>query len=100
MSGRLTEMFNRLKGDRAALIAYATGFYPDGKESAEVIKAMLSSGADAVEIGLPFSDPVIDGPVIQESSRLALENGATPGAVLELVSEIRADTGKPIMIMS
>ncbi|MBN1290115.1 MAG: tryptophan synthase subunit alpha [Actinobacteria bacterium] len=100
MSGRITTMFNRLEGGRAALITYATGLFPGRKESARLIKAMLDSGSDAVEIGLPFSDPVIDGPVIQESSRLALENGATPGGVLELVSEIRKETEKPVMIMS
>lgn len=100
MSGRLTGMFKRLQGERAALITYATGFFPDRAGSVDVIRAMLKAGADAVEIGLPFSDPVIDGPVIQESSRLALEKGATPAGVLELASEIRATTDKPLMVMS
>lgn len=100
MSGRLFEMFNGMKNKRAALIAYATGFFPDRAGSAEVIRAMLEEGADAVEIGLPFSDPVIDGPVIQESSSRALAEGATPAGILDLASEIRASTDKPLMVMS
>ena len=98
--GRLSGMFEESAGKRAALITYATGYYPDREGSAHVIRAMLESGADAVEIGLPFSDPVMDGPVIQETSRAALDSGSTTAGVLGLVSEIRGETDKPLVIMS
>jgi tryptophan synthase alpha chain len=100
VGGRISEMFEGLKGRRPALIAYATGYYPDVKRSRKVVEAMIESGADAVEVGLPYSDPVMDGPVIQETSRLALESGATTGGVLELVSTLRDGTDRPLIIMS
>ena len=100
MTGRLADMFDSLAGSRAALIAYATGYYPDRAGSESVIRVMLSSGADAVEIGIPFSDPVMDGPVIQATSHAALEAGATPAGVLEIVESVRRDTAKPLLAMT
>ena len=100
MARRLRGMFDELRGKRAALITYATGYYPDRDTSSEVIRAMLECGADAVEIGLPFSDPVLDGKVIQESSTAALKAGANTPRILELAEELRAGTEKPIMLMS
>ena len=97
---RLRSMFEGLSGRRAALLAYATGFYPDRARSEEVLKTMLASGADALEIGVPFSDPVMDGPVIQRTSACALAAGATPAGVLDLVSSIRADTDRPLLVMT
>lgn len=97
---RLERMFQGLKGERAALIAYATGFFPDRQGSIDVVRAMLESGADAVEIGLPFSDPVMDGPVIQESSARALAAGATPDGVLDLLAEVRDGTQAPLVVMT
>jgi tryptophan synthase alpha chain len=93
-------MFGDLRGVRAALIAYATGYYPERETSALVIAATLEAGADAVEIGIPFSDPVLDGPVIQRSSAAALESGATVTGVLELVSGLRGRTEKPLLLMT
>jgi tryptophan synthase alpha chain len=93
-------MFEELAGGGAAFIAYATGYFPNREASRRVILAMLESGADAVEIGVPFSDPVMDGPVIQATSSAALEVGATPGGVLELASDVRARTDKPVMLMT
>ena len=100
MAGRLRVMFDELRGKRPALITYATGYYPDRGASSGVIRAMLECGADAVEIGLPFSDPVLDGKVIQESSKVALEAGANTPGILELAEELRTGTEKPIMLMS
>jgi len=77
---RLAKMFADLRGKRAALITYATGYFPDREGSLSVIETMLDSGADAVEIGIPFSDPVMDGPVIQETSATALGRARPPGA--------------------
>lgn len=100
MPGRLSSMFAGLEGARAALIAYATAYYPSREASAEVIRTMLESGADAVEIGIPFSDPVMDGPVIQETSRIALTQGSTTSGILKLAAELRAETEKPLLLMS
>lgn len=100
MSGRLRGMFDGLKGSRAALIPYATGYFPDRGRSVSVVLEMLEAGADAVEIGIPFSDPVMDGPVIQKTSGIALASGATPMGVLDLVSEVRGSTDKPLLVMS
>jgi len=97
---RLAKMFADLRGKRAALITYATGYFPDREGSLSVIETMLDSGADAVEIGIPFSDPVMDGPVIQETSATALRTGATPGGVLELAAEARRRTDKPLLVMT
>ncbi|PKQ28667.1 MAG: tryptophan synthase subunit alpha [Candidatus Anoxymicrobium japonicum] len=98
--GRLSKMFSSLRGRRPALIAYATGFFPDREKSLEVVMSILGAGADAVEIGMPFSDPVMDGPVIQKSSAAALEAGATPDGILEMVSELRGQTDRPLLVMT
>lgn len=97
---RLEKMFEELRGNRAALIAYATGFYPDRQGCIDAITAMLENGADAIEIGVPFSDPVMDGPVIQEASARGLGQGATPTAVMDIVSEVRRRTDRPLLLMT
>ena len=93
-------MFESLKGKRAALICYATAFFPDEGASKRVIKTILNAGADAVEVGIPFSDPVMDGPVIQRATDVALRSGATPRKILKMIREIRSFSEKPILIMS
>jgi tryptophan synthase alpha chain len=97
---RIKNMFSLLEGERAALIAYATGYYPDRETSERIVTTMLESGADAIEIGIPFSDPVMDGPVIQETSRLGLRAGATPAGILEMVESLRRVTDRPILAMT
>ena len=69
-------------GGRKLLVPYITGGYPGWQDA---IRACAANGADAVEIGIPFSDPVMDGPVIQQASQAALEGGTTPQSVLEEV---------------
>jgi tryptophan synthase alpha chain len=73
----------RIEGGGRAFVPYATGGLPG--VTPEFLRGLQEAGADAVEVGIPFSDPVMDGPVIQESSRRALEAGATVGSVLDLV---------------
>jgi tryptophan synthase alpha chain len=97
---RLTTMFDELSAKRAALIAYAMGSYPDRDRSVEVILTMLDNGADAVEIGIPFSDPVMDGPLIREAGEAALGNGTTPLEVFEVASEVRGSTDRPLLLMT
>jgi len=77
------------------LVPYVTGGL--GARWAEVASAMVAAGADAVEIGIPFSDPVMDGPTIQEASQRALDLGATPAAILAAVP---ADVPVPLVAMT
>ncbi|MDP8951637.1 MAG: tryptophan synthase subunit alpha [Actinomycetota bacterium] len=72
--------------DRTALVPYLTGGYPSLEEAYEVGAAYVEAGADVVEIGVPFSDSLADGPVIQNTNTLALKNGANLGYCLELAS--------------
>lgn len=80
---------------RKLLVPYITGGYPGWDEA---IRAAAANGADAVEIGIPFSDPVMDGPVIQQASQAALDAGATPLSVLELVPSL--DIEIPLVVMT
>jgi tryptophan synthase alpha chain len=75
---------------RLALIAYLTAGYPTPEETAGLVAAAVDAGADVIELGVPFSDPIGDGPVIQGSSETALAAGMTVGRTLALVAEIRA----------
>ncbi|HXF72578.1 MAG TPA: tryptophan synthase subunit alpha [Actinomycetota bacterium] len=79
-----------------AFVPYVTGGAPG--VDADLLRALEAAGADAIEVGIPFSDPVMDGPVIQEASRRALEAGATPGRVLAEVGE--AGLGVPVVVMT
>ncbi|MGI8776349.1 MAG: tryptophan synthase subunit alpha [Acidimicrobiales bacterium] len=83
-------------GGHKLLVPYVTGGL--GPDWLDVVRAVVAAGADAVEVGIPFSDPVMDGPVIQEASALALAGGATPaGLVADLA---RADVGVPLVVMT
>jgi tryptophan synthase alpha chain len=77
------------------LVPYITGGYPGWQDA---IRAAAAAGADAVEIGVPFSDPVMDGPVIQQASQAALEAGATPPAILDEVPDL--DVSIPLIVMT
>jgi tryptophan synthase alpha chain len=81
---------------RKLLIPYVTGGL--GPDWVDVLRAMVAAGADAVEVGIPFSDPVMDGPVIQQASQRALDTGATPVNVLEGIR--RLDAGIPVAVMT
>jgi len=86
----------RRDAGRKLLVPYVTGGL--GPDWLDVVRAVTAAGADAVEVGIPFSDPIMDGPVIQEASALALAGGATPGG---LVAELaRADVGVPLVVMT
>jgi len=97
--GRIADCFGALNGRRAAFIAYATAGFPDMETSLDTMRSMLVD-ADMLEIGVPFSDPTMDGPVIQETSRRALEAGVSLAGVLRLVGKLRSGTEKPLLIMS
>ena len=86
----------RLDGGGRIFVPYVTGGLP--AVDAELLRGVAKAGADAIEVGIPFSDPVIDGGVIQTASRLALEAGATPGSVLETIAEAAIDV--PVLVMT
>jgi tryptophan synthase alpha chain len=89
---------NRRNG-RASLVFFATAGYPTLETTSDLIVALEEAGADAVEIGMPFSDPMADGPVIQESSAVAIGNGVTIPWIFDLVASIRRRTRIPIILM-
>jgi tryptophan synthase alpha chain len=85
---------------RAAFMPYYTIGYPDLETSLAVIEAVASSGADLIELGMPFSDPLADGPTIQRSTQVALEAGVTIRACLESVRRLRQDRLQtPLLLM-
>ncbi|MEU8649150.1 tryptophan synthase subunit alpha [Streptomyces sp. NPDC048737] len=85
---------------RAALIAYLPAGFPTVDGGIEAIKAVLDGGADVVEVGLPHSDPVLDGPVIQTADDIALRGGVRIADVMRTVKEASGATGKPILVMT
>lgn len=86
--------------DRAALIAYLPAGFPTVDGGIEAVKAVFDGGADVVEVGLPHSDPVLDGPVIQTADDIALKGGVKIADVLRTVREAHAATGKPVLVMT
>lgn len=84
---------------RALLIPYLTGGFPDPDTYVDLAVAILDAGGDALEIGIPFSDPLLDGPSIQRSQQLALDSGVTPLDCLRFAAEIHARTTKPLLFM-
>jgi tryptophan synthase alpha chain len=88
----------RAQGD-LKLVAYMMAGHPNRKRSLEIGKKLATSGIAALEIGIPFSDPLADGPVIQHAGQVALENGMTVGAALELAAGIAAE-GTPVVLMT
>lgn len=96
----LAETFAAARAEnRAALIAYLPAGFPSLADCVPVLAAMVENGVDAVEIGLPYSDPLMDGPVIQAAVEQALAAGARTRQVLEAVSGV-AGTGAPTLVMS
>ena len=81
------------------VIPYLTAGYPSKKDTVSLVLAAELAGAAMVELGMPFSDPLADGPVIQTSSQIAIENGVTISWILETVSEIRNQSEIPIILM-
>ena len=95
----IARRFATLRADRRrALVPYVTAGHPDPVSSLELLRGLEAAGADVVEVGVPFSDPMADGPVIQASSQRALEHGVTFDRVLELIA--RAKLRIPVVLFS
>ena len=98
-SSSITRRFDALrKQSRRALVCYVTAGHPDVDRSLETLHALEEGGADIVELGVPFSDPIADGPVIQASSQRALEQGMNYDGVLALIEKARL--GVPVVLFS
>ncbi len=97
----LAKKFAELKErNEHPLIGYTVAGYPSTEESREVIRSMIQGGVDILEIGIPFSDPIADGPTIQKASFIALSRGMTPNLALELCKEVKEEYGIPLAIMT
>jgi tryptophan synthase alpha chain len=101
VTSRLTQTFARLRdAGRGGLVTYLTAGDPDADRSAALLVAVARSGADVLEVGVPFSDPLADGPVIQRASERALAAGMSLRGVLEVVRKVRADVDTPIVLFT
>ena len=100
MSKRLDEKLAKLRAEgRTGLYIYVTAGCPSAEATVDIVRRAEEAGADVIELGLPFSDPMADGPVIQEASVIALKNGMTMKKALEIVKEIRKHSDIPLIGM-
>ena len=98
---RIEDRFTHLRKDgRTGLVTYVTAGDPDLQRSAEIIKRLDAAGADVLEIGVPFSDPLADGPVIQRATERALAAGVTLSHVLAMLKTLRPAISAPVVIFS
>jgi tryptophan synthase alpha chain len=97
----ITETFDYLRSrGRAALMPYFTLGYPSLDDSLPIVEAIANAGADLIELGIPFSDPLADGPTIQRSTRIALEGGMTVQHCLTITSQLRErGVTQPLLLM-
>ena len=100
MSKRLDEKLAKLRAEgRTGLYIYVTAGCPSAEATVDIVRRAEEAGADVIELGLPFSDPMADGPVIQEASVIALKQGMTMKQALEIVKEIRKHSEIPLIGM-
>ncbi|MEM3381642.1 MAG: tryptophan synthase subunit alpha [Candidatus Bathyarchaeia archaeon] len=97
----ISETFERLESrGEAALIAYLTAGDPEPKYTPRLVEALINGGVDIIELGIPFSDPIADGPTIQAATVRALKAGTTPKSVIRMVGEIKNRHRKPIVLLT
>jgi len=98
---RIQDKFLELKSkNQRGLIAYIMAGYPNDKDTISTIRGLVKGGADIIELGLPFSDPLADGPVIQNASFMSLKKGMNLSRFLTLVKKIRKETDIPLVLMT
>ena len=101
MTSRIADVFARLRADhQTGLVTYVTGGDPDAPRSAEILRGLDRAGADVLEVGVPFSDPLADGPVIQRASERALAAGGNLSTTLELIAQVRADVQAAVVVFT
>jgi tryptophan synthase alpha chain len=94
---RIDELFNQKPS--GILSVYMTAGYPELNDTAKVVQELASGGADLIEIGMPFSDPLADGPLLQECNQKALENGMSISTLFEQIGNIRETVNIPLILM-
>lgn len=100
-TGVIEEAFRRrTEAGSAALVPYVCAGWPDAESSLDMLRAAAEIGADVIELGLPFSDPLADGPVIQKATFEALEKGMTVRGALDLLRRFRADFDTPVVLFT
>jgi tryptophan synthase alpha chain len=98
---RLQATFERLRAAReTGLVTYVTAGDPDLAQSRDIVRALDRAGADVIEIGVPFSDPIADGPAIQRASERALASGGTLETALDLVADLRPEIRAPFVLFT
>jgi tryptophan synthase alpha chain len=98
-TSRLAARFAALAASgRKALVCYVTAGHPDPVQSVTLLRGLAEAGADVIEVGVPFSDPMADGPVIQQSSQIALDHGITLARTLSIIAEAALDV--PVVLFS
>ncbi len=98
---RIGKLFERLRQEkRKGLIAYLTAGDPEPSRTAALVDALLRGGADLIELGVPFSDPIADGPVIQRAGERALKAGTSLKTVLDIAAEIRERSDVPLLLFT
>src|ERR1700685_272380 len=101
MAGRIEQAFAKIRAEaRPGLITYTTAGDPDLRHSAEILLALDRAGADVLEVGVPFSDPLADGPVIQRATERAIAAGGTLTTALSLIETVRPKVAAPIVVFS
>ena len=101
MTSRLDRTFAQLHGKKqAALIAYLMAGDPTLAETEQLVPALEHAGADIIELGVPFSDPIADGPVIQQAAERALRSGTSLRKILPMVAQLRTKTQIPLVLMA
>jgi tryptophan synthase alpha chain len=99
---RITRTFVQARAEqRGAFMPFVTVGWPELGDTERLVPALIAGGADIIELGVPFSDPIADGPTVQKSSQKALENGVTPALALETVRRLRREQGieAPLIFM-
>ncbi len=97
---RIAARFNQLKSEgKKAFIPYIMGGDPDLAKTAELIRMLADNGADLIEVGVPFSDPVADGPVIQQAGVRSLHNGCSLDKLLATIEEVNHNIDTPVILM-
>src|SRR5439155_22120276 len=101
MPSRIGDTFHRLRAERrTGLVTYSTIGDPDLPRSAEILRALDRAGADVLEVGVPFSDPLADGPVIQRATERALAAGGSLRSALATIADLRPQIAAPIVVFS
>jgi len=101
MSTRIADRFASLRAAKqTGLVTYVTAGDPTLEKTAEILRALDAAGADVLEVGVPFSDPLADGPVIQRATERALRSGTTLQRTLAMIARVRADISAPIVLFT